>query len=57
MISWDFESHVNDPKFKVNHEVLMNILDTKGVNTLVNAQQLSDEKVCNALNEVSMEVK
>ncbi|KAH9296072.1 hypothetical protein KI387_039660, partial [Taxus chinensis] len=48
MLSWVFE---------LSQGVLMKISETKGINPLVNSQQLSDEKVCNALNKVSVEVE
>ncbi|KAH9298146.1 hypothetical protein KI387_029828, partial [Taxus chinensis] len=50
-------SHVDDPKFEVSQGALMKILENKGVNPMINAQQLSDEQVCNALNKVSIKVE
>ncbi|KAH9298649.1 hypothetical protein KI387_030331, partial [Taxus chinensis] len=44
MLSWAFESHVDEPDFEVFHEALITWPESKGVNPLVNAQRLSDEQ-------------
>ncbi|KAH9291754.1 hypothetical protein KI387_043055, partial [Taxus chinensis] len=57
MLSWAFESHIDEPEFEVSQGALMQVPKTKGINPLVNAQRLSDEQICNALNKVSVEVE
>ncbi|KAH9307300.1 hypothetical protein KI387_035211, partial [Taxus chinensis] len=50
-------SHIDEPKFEVSQGMMMKVPENKGINLLVNAQQLSDEQVCNTLNKVSVEVE
>ncbi|KAH9303290.1 hypothetical protein KI387_014873, partial [Taxus chinensis] len=57
MISWEIESHIDEPEFEVSQGALMKMPESKGDNPLVSAQQLSDEQVCNALNKVSIELE
>ncbi|KAH9305126.1 hypothetical protein KI387_009530 [Taxus chinensis] len=57
ILSWAFDSHIDEPKFKVNQEEILEISQTKGANPLINSQHLLDEQVCNVLNKVSMEVE
>ncbi|KAH9311543.1 hypothetical protein KI387_026578, partial [Taxus chinensis] len=44
MISWAFNSYLDEPKFEVNEGVILELSETKGVNPIINAQQLSDEQ-------------
>ncbi|KAH9295867.1 hypothetical protein KI387_039455 [Taxus chinensis] len=57
MLSWEIESHIDEPEFEVSQGALMKMPESKGDNPLVSAQQLSDEQVCNALNKVSVELE
>ncbi|KAH9306662.1 hypothetical protein KI387_011066 [Taxus chinensis] len=57
IISWAFESHIVEPEFEVIQGALMEVLESKQTNLLVNTQQLSDEQVCNALNKVSIKIE
>ncbi|KAH9301187.1 hypothetical protein KI387_012770, partial [Taxus chinensis] len=44
MLSWAFESHIDEPDFKVYQGVIITVPESKGANPLVNAQELSDEQ-------------
>ncbi|KAH9300090.1 hypothetical protein KI387_011673, partial [Taxus chinensis] len=57
MLSWAFDSHLDEPEFKVNQEAVLTLSKGKGDNPIVNMQQLSYEQVCSTLNKVSMEIE
>ncbi|KAH9287564.1 hypothetical protein KI387_031681, partial [Taxus chinensis] len=57
MLSWAFESHIDGLDFKVCQEPIIIVLESKGVNPLVNAQELLDEQVYNVLNKVMVKIK
>lgn len=57
MLSWVFESHIDEPEFELYQGEIIQVLESKETNPLVNAQQLSNEQLCNALNKVTVETK
>ncbi|KAH9308694.1 hypothetical protein KI387_036605 [Taxus chinensis] len=57
MLSWDFESHIDEVEFEFNVGALLDTSSSKEVNPIVNSQQLDYENACNALNKVSMEIE
>ncbi|KAH9294689.1 hypothetical protein KI387_038277, partial [Taxus chinensis] len=57
MLSWAFESHVDELDFEVYQKALIMLPESKGDNPLVNSQELTDEQVCNALNKVAVETE
>ncbi|KAH9287566.1 hypothetical protein KI387_031683, partial [Taxus chinensis] len=56
-LSWVFESHIDELDFEVCQGMIIIVPESKGDNPLVNAQELSDEKVCNVLNKVMVKTE
>ena len=38
ILSWTFETHIDEPEFEISQGELMKVPKTKGINPLVNSQ-------------------